>query len=176
VGEITITPDSSDYCIGSTLSLSAVVSPAGTPQSWTENGNPIAQTGSPITISPTATDGQTFTYLVTATSTAGCSSSSQGKVVKFKDCFGIPDAFTPNGDGQNNTFIYVNSDPNIVIQDFKVFNRWGGIVFDDSSSEKAWDGKVNGSDAPIDVYYYLVNVKYANGTTEVKKGEVTLLR
>ena len=86
----------------------------------------------------------------------------------------FPNAFTPNGDNVNNLFFPVNLDPNSVISAFRVYNRWGDLVYE-YKGDSGWDGKWNGADQPEDVYtYYLVVDK----TSEkfVTSGNVTLIR
>lgn len=100
----------------------------------------------------------------------------------------VPNAFTPNGDNKNDLFAPVL--PNhCVFQDYQlqVYNRWGQKVFDTnlmnapltSSTVLGWDGKINGNDAPSDVYvYWLRYTSTGNNNTYTysTKGDVTLIR
>jgi gliding motility-associated-like protein len=91
----------------------------------------------------------------------------------------LPTAFSPNGDGNNDRF-YVRGG-GIEKSDLKIFNRWGQLVFesvDAPANEEAygWDGTYKGKDQEMEVYAYVLNVTYIDGTTAQRKGNVTLLR
>ncbi len=69
----------------------------------------------------------------------------------------IPNAFTPNGDNDNDVFyVYAND-----ITDFQlyIFNRWGNLIFETNDLKKGWDGKVKGDKSPDGVYTYRVVYK-----------------
>lgn len=112
---------------------------------------------------------------VIAKSNAGCldTASVAIKVIPLDDIY-IPSGFTPNGDGKNDLFRVVGA--NIKDFDFKVFNRWGQIVFATNDIGKGWDGTLAGKPQPPDVFVYVVVVKLNNGSTVTKKGTVTLIR
>lgn len=86
-----------------------------------------------------------------------------------------PNAFTPNDDSKNETWLPVS----LFVKDFnlKVFNRWGNMVFESSDKTYPWDGKYKGSPAPQGVYFYLINyTNYIDNVKEVKKGLVSIIR
>ncbi len=85
----------------------------------------------------------------------------------------IPDAFSPNGDSYNDVFRVVDLNVNY-ISEFKIFNRWGNVVCD--NSEGYWDGNLNGVEQAQDVYIYLIIWKLPGREEVVYKGELTLLR
>ncbi len=87
---------------------------------------------------------------------------------------GLPTAFSPNGDGQND-ILYVRGAA-IKTLDLKIFNRWGQLVFETNSKEKGWDGTFNGEPQPIEAYAYVLNATFIDGTAKVLKGNITLLR
>jgi gliding motility-associated-like protein len=87
---------------------------------------------------------------------------------------GIPSAFSPNGDGEND-ILYVRGAA-ISTLDLKIFNRWGQLVFETTSQQKGWDGTYNGQPQPIDAYAYVLRVTFIDGTGKVLKGNITLLR
>ena len=86
----------------------------------------------------------------------------------------VPSGFTPNSDGNNDTF-RVRSE---VIESLKliVYNRWGEEIFVADSQSKEWDGTFKGDRLPPDVYGYHVSAVCFGGETFSKKGNVTLLR
>ncbi len=91
----------------------------------------------------------------------------------------IPNTFTPNEDGYNDIF-QLYSPSEIMITDFRVFDRWGSLMFRDgnySSLEfnRGWNGRVNGKEAPSGVYAYFFNIT-KNGRAELFKGDLTLVR
>jgi gliding motility-associated-like protein len=75
----------------------------------------------------------------------------------FNDIY-IPNAFTPNGDGKNDTWnipvlqVYSNVD-------ILVFNRWGSVVYHAKNNSAPWDGSFKGHALPVGVYPYIIQVK-----------------
>ncbi len=99
------------------------------------------------------------TYFITVTDGKQCSKSI-GLVVPDSDrlCLGIPDAFTPNSDGINDTWeiqyieMYQSSYVN-------VFNRWGQHVYQGVPNGDFWDGKFNGNFVPAGAYQYVIDLR-----------------
>lgn len=90
----------------------------------------------------------------------------------------FPNAFTPNGDGVNDTFKPLFLCP-VVTTDFKIYNRWGKKVFETKDPAKGWDGKIDGSEAASDVYVWQVEyevVRDGQPQKFMEKGDVALLR
>ncbi|HMZ47082.1 MAG TPA: gliding motility-associated C-terminal domain-containing protein, partial [Chitinophagaceae bacterium] len=87
---------------------------------------------------------------------------------------GVPNAFTPNGDGINDK-IFVQGF-GIQKMTWRIYNRWGKLLFTGISLGRGWDGKFNGEIQPQDVYNYVLDVKFSDGTTQVIKGDFTLLK
>lgn len=87
----------------------------------------------------------------------------------------IPNAFTPNGDGQNDRFRFIP----VGITDyhfFRIFNRWGELVYSSTDFRSGWDGNVNGRPSKPDTYLWIVEGIDLNGKKILRKGTVTLLR
>ncbi|MEM7105894.1 MAG: choice-of-anchor L domain-containing protein [Bacteroidota bacterium] len=118
---------------------------------------------------------QTITYTVTATSDAGCSATETVNIVVMDPTFGIPNAFSPNGDGLNDYFT-VAFEGNIEIVEFKIWNRWGELVYNNDNNPTGWDGRYKGENMPVEVYVYYAIVRIPTGEETVFKGDVTLLR
>ncbi len=100
-------------------------------------------------------------------------------IVVNKDCFlDIPNAFTPNNDGQNDYFLPRQiKGRSISLFKMKIFDRWGQEVFETVRTDgRGWDGKFNGIDQPTGVYIFQVDVSFENGASEHYTGNVTLLR
>jgi len=94
------------------------------------------------------------------------------------DLVAIPNAFSPNDDGQND---YLQLYPNPTIKSidrFRVFNRWGAIMFEtDDLFDQGWDGKMKGKLAPVGVYIFMVEFTCElTGQTVVHSGDITLVR
>jgi len=87
----------------------------------------------------------------------------------------IPNAFSPNNDGQNDYFKITNITDEKLI-DFKVFNRWGTILFRTTDPKVGWDGTFKNQPQPIGVYGYVIRIGYADGYVETYKGTVTLIK
>ncbi|MBX2892170.1 MAG: gliding motility-associated C-terminal domain-containing protein [Saprospiraceae bacterium] len=90
----------------------------------------------------------------------------------------FPNAFTPNGDNVNDRFKPLFFCP-VTTTLFRVYNRWGLMVFETNDPAAAWDGRVDGKDAPSDVYVWWVEYEVLrDGQRQrmVRKGEVALLR
>ncbi len=90
----------------------------------------------------------------------------------------IPNAFTPNDDQRNDVFTpYLQCNLPILDYEFKVFNRWGQLVFSTRDQSKGWDGTLKGEAQPIGSYFY--TVIYLNPETterDLFKGDITLIR
>lgn len=114
--------------------------------------------------------------MLTVTNTWGCSSHDT-LLMNVPPCCEIimPDAFTPNNDGQNDHFKPVNTN-GFQIVSFIVANRRGQVVYNDENVNTGWDGSLKGEDAGIDTYNYYVKYVCATGETKEKKGTVILLR
>lgn len=81
--------------------------------------------------------------------------------------------FTPNGDGNNETFSFVNLFTDDYKAEWTVFNRWGVSVFQGDNEHQAWSG----NDAPSGTYFYILTI--LNNKTQnsiVYKGVITLIR
>lgn len=86
----------------------------------------------------------------------------------------VPNAFTPNNDGKNDV-IFVQGF-GIQKMAWRIFNRWGNLVFTSVSQTIGWDGKYNGQIQPQDVYNYVLDIEFSDGTKFIKKGDITLLK
>ncbi len=131
------------------------------------------QTGQLITIMPMST----ATYTVTGTDTNGCVSSGSTTVIA-EDCstFYIPNAFSPNGDGLNDTYSPAGDFAAMDEYRLLIFDRYGRMVFQTQDPAKGWDGMVDGEPAKQGVYTYRVHFKSIWGKEFEKTGTVTLVR
>jgi gliding motility-associated-like protein len=86
----------------------------------------------------------------------------------------VPNAFTPNSDGTNDEIFVLGYGINKMT--WRIYNRWGQLVFTSSSVNTGWDGRFKGALQPQDVYAYTLNIEFTDGTKYSKKGDITLLR
>lgn len=177
VENITAAPDPTDtICIGVPITLKSSATPASAVLTWTIDGGTMPGiTGDSVTFVPSVPEGSA-TFTVIATAANGCSKESAPVTYDFKRCLAVPNAFTPGSDGVNDTFGPLLFGSNTEITQFIIFNRWGQKVFESSPGKERWDGKVDGKDAPSDVYVYYIVLQYANGDVETLKGDIALLR
>jgi len=98
------------------------------------------------------------------------------KVINVKDEFllFIPNAFTPNGDGINDTF----KPKGLGIKNFslEIYDRWGSLIFQSGDLSKDWDGTYKGVLIEDGVYVYRITAIDQNGIRHTKTGHVTLLK
>ena len=59
---------------------------------------------------------------------------------------------------------------------FRIYNRWGQLVFQSVDETNGWDGKFKGALQPMDSYGYTLEATFGNGTQGTKKGDITLVR
>lgn len=88
----------------------------------------------------------------------------------------VPTAFTPNGDNNGNDVIFVKGWGIKTLLEFKIFNRWGQIVFETDDIKKGWDGKYLGTAQNVDTYVFIVRAEAYNGEILYKKGFINLIR
>jgi gliding motility-associated-like protein len=87
----------------------------------------------------------------------------------------VPTAFTPNNDGRNDVVrpIAVGL---AQIQYFRIYNRWGQLVFETTVNGKGWDGKIQGLPQETGTYAWIVKGQDYTGKVVFEKGTVTLIR
>jgi gliding motility-associated-like protein len=153
-------------------SNNSTVSYAWSPSSYMSNTaiyNPV------VTITSSSVD--SIIYLVKATTPEGCAGTDSIKVIVYKtapDIF-VPSAFTPNSDGLNDVL-----KPTLVgieqFEFFRVYNRWGQLIYSTSVAGNGWDGTIGGQKQPPATFVYMARGKDYNGKTIFKKGTVVLIR
>jgi gliding motility-associated-like protein len=89
----------------------------------------------------------------------------------------IPTAFTPNASGNPENDVYqIIVGKNIEKIDFKIFDRWGNLLFRSDKKDFKWDGSYKSKPCNSGVYAYIVEVTYSDGLSETLSGNITLLR
>jgi gliding motility-associated-like protein len=87
----------------------------------------------------------------------------------------LPTAFTPNGDGLNDTFGPVVKSAQITDFEFIVYDRYGGRVYTSTSPDSRWDGTHSGKHVAEGGYLYYMKAKLQNGQTIERKGSVNVV-
>ncbi len=147
-----------------------------TPQVAIGNGlsyvwDPGTYLNSTVIAAPVCTPREDITYTVNVTSADGCHADDALFIKVVKD-FIVPNTFTPNGDGINDTWRIENLSlyPN---QHVQVFNRYGQVLYDSKNYNNPWDGSFKGKPLPSGTYYYIIDL---GGARQAKKGYVTIIR
>ncbi|PQA58861.1 T9SS type B sorting domain-containing protein [Siphonobacter curvatus] len=115
-----------------------------------------------------------YQYRIESTSESG--NTSWSNPIPIRELFQVyvPDAFTPNGDSQNDVFL-----PKVVHVNalkFTVFDRWGNSIFSTEDESEGWDGYINGKPAPQGSYSYRLDVRNEVGDSFTKRGVFRLIR
>lgn len=165
--------DTAAVCAGTTVTLRALGDPAWS-YAWSENGVPLDGLNS-FLVFVAPSDTGWVRYHVTATDANGCTATTAPLDYWVFDCSILPNAFSPDGDGINDTF-GITDIPKQWEVNLVVFDRWGNQVFQSSLDQKFWNGMVNNQQAPSDVYVYRLRITLPDGVFVEKKGEVTLFR
>ena len=152
-GQVTLTPT---YVYGNELAYL-----------WT----PSTYLSSDTAATPKAIPDDDITYRLKLTAKGGCSVTDTIfiRVLKGPE---VPNAFSPNGDGINDTWRikYLDGYPGATID---VYNRYGQIVFRSLGYDVEWNGTRNGNPLPVGTYYYIINPK--NGR-QIITGSVTIIK
>lgn len=114
-------------------------------------------------------------HSVTVTAPNGCEYDALLTIPVELAEIAIPNVFTPNGDNMNE-FFNIAIKGNVTVREFKVFNRWGQVVYNNENPLNGWDGTFKNELAPSDVYIYTITLDMPSGTVRKEKGDVTLLR
>jgi gliding motility-associated-like protein len=134
---------------------------------WT----PASFLSSDTAMAPKATPDNDITYKLIVTAEGGCTASDTIfiRVLKSPE---VPNAFSPNGDGINDTWFikYLDGYPGATVD---VYDRGGQIVFHTVGYDVAWDGNYKGKALPVGTYYYIINPR--NGKPVIS-GSVTIIK
>jgi gliding motility-associated-like protein len=86
----------------------------------------------------------------------------------------VPNAFTPNKDGKNEK-VFVRG-VNLTRIDFKIYNRWGELVFETTNIDRGWDGTFREKEVDPAVFVYYLEAECLGGQTYIEKGNITVIR
>lgn len=129
---------------------------------------------------PIATPPHTTVYFATITASNSCTATDsliiEVELCTENDLF-VPNAFTPNGDN-NNDILFVSSEDITAISYFRIYDRWGKMVFHTDNILTGWDGNEMNSGKPVngEVFVYTLEGVCPDGNKIFKKGNVTVIR
>ena len=156
------------YVKGYPVTLSAIASGEDISFNW----NPALYMDDPGLMQPTVTPPNDVTYTLSVQSAFHCNNKDSVNV-RVVDGIFVPTAFTPNGDGKNDSWRIPFLDIGLGA-DVKVFNRWGQLVYHVSSATVSWDGNLNGQPQASGTYVYFISFK--DHKMPDLKGAFTLIR
>ncbi|OOQ57477.1 gliding motility-associated C-terminal domain-containing protein [Mucilaginibacter pedocola] len=126
----------------------------------------------PTSPTPTATPPYDITYTLTVTAANSCFIANDDVSVRVYKKVVVPNTFTPNGDGTNDTW-NIEALGNYAQSTIGIYNKNGQQLFNQVGYAKAWEGTYNGKPLPAGTYYYVIDLK--NGSP-VLSGWVLLVR
>ena len=138
--------------------------------------SPSTYLSDPNIANPIARPFEDMHYVLTISNDNNCQDSAFVKIRTFAeaDIF-VPTAFTPNNDGLNDLLrIYPVG---FIVKEWKIFDRWGHLVFLTNNQYKGWDGKLNGQPLASGTFVWMIyGTNKKSGATVIKKGQVTLIK
>lgn len=121
-----------------------------------------------------------YSIMLVVTDVNGCMDTTFRDITVFMPPH-VPDAFTPNGDGTNDTFFPLGGP--FTDMNFRIYNNWGEVIFESASQSLGWDGTYNkdclcggGVEQPLGVYVWTLEATTLEGSFFELSGDVTLLR
>lgn len=148
--------------IDQSVQLNAVASHPVVTYAWSPSLQPV--------VNPIFTPYETTEYTVTAISMEGCIANDKVLVTVVRPLF-IPNAFTPNGDGNHDVWEVTGLERYGDGVTVSIYNRWGAVVYQGRGAYFQWNGKNKGVDMPVATYYYVIE---PGGDAEPITGSVLL--
>jgi gliding motility-associated-like protein len=164
---------STSIVVGQTATL-----PGDAGVGYTYTWTPVTDLSCTNCASPVSSSTVDIVYTETLADVMGCFTAQSTFTVEVKplSSVDVPTAFTPNGDGVNDV-VYVAGWGIKKLNYFKIFNRWGELVFETDDITVGWDGTYKGVPQNTETYVYEVSVlPYIDNKPLTKKGAVKLLR
>jgi gliding motility-associated-like protein len=125
---------------------------------------------------PTAKLSAEQEFRIRITTTAGCQTTDT-LLVRIFNSYGVyvPNVFSPNGDGINDR-LFINLVGVRSIKYYRIFDRYGKLIFETSDPGQGWDGTHKGKLMPLASYVWVVEAVTTTGVRITERGTVTLLR
>ena len=138
--------------------------------------SPATGLNNPNIANPVAIPQNNMSYIVTAYTPIGCATSDTIFIKALKGpAIYVPNAFTPNDDGKNDRFRFIPVGMKEVNY-FRIYNRYGQLVYSSTNAQPGWDGKLNGKRQPAGTYVWMVSGKDYNDAMQTQRGTVVLVR
>lgn len=126
---------------------------------------------------PVASPSVTTKYIVTGQTEFGCLSSDSITIrVSTESILDLPNAFSPGSGTSINDKLTIKKRGEFTLNSFKIFNRWGNLVWQTTDINDGWNGRMNDIPQPTGVYVYVIEAKSSTGKIFFKQGNVTLIR
>lgn len=146
-------PDTS-LLAGQTISLTGSATGYNLSYSW----SPSVSITDATTLFPRINPKEDVTYILEVVSNDGCGRDTDTVNVTVGKGFYVPNAFSPNGDGLNDTWripsLNLYSDYEV-----SVYNRYGQVIYRSKTTDRPWDGTFKGEKQPSGIYPYIIDVK-----------------
>ena len=169
------------------FSFQPVPSQSNTPTVFTPTSSPVVKylwefgdgtsetKTEPDTVVHLYIQSDTFNVCLIVTNAEGCTDTVCHPVQAIiHPLLDVPNAFTPGRFGQNAVIKVVGF--GITNMTWRIYNRWGQLVFQSDNPYDGWDGTYRGVVQPMDVYAYTLEAEFSDGTHATKKGDITLIR
>lgn len=145
----------------------------GSIYTWTPaNYLSSSSVGNPVGFYP---DTGQFTYVLQGITSDGCIGYDTIQVTVANDPYLImPTVFSPNGDGLNDFFTILSAGIR-KLNFFKIYNRFGQLVFSTSDIRKGWDGYYKGRLSDLGAYYWLISAVDLSNKPRQYKGDITIV-
>ncbi|MBK8146241.1 MAG: gliding motility-associated C-terminal domain-containing protein [Bacteroidetes bacterium] len=126
---------------------------------------------------PIATPPVTTQYYVVATTEYGCEAIDSVTIrISPESILDLPNAFSPGAGTSINDELRIIVRGLATLNFFRVYNRWGELVFSTSDINKGWNGQYKGKPQPLGVYVYVLDATTSTGKRINKQGNITLIR
>lgn len=170
--------DDKNISVGRQVQIVPEISNDVTSITWTPSTGIVSRNNGSITVKPI----QSLVYTIEVKNDGGCTARDEVSVyVLCNDAnIFVPNTFSPNNDGSNDIF-YPRGTGIFKIQNLKIFNRWGEVVFEKSNfnpndASAGWNGTFKGKPLSPDVYVYILQVLCENNSVLTFKGNIALIK
>ncbi|OOQ56535.1 gliding motility-associated C-terminal domain-containing protein [Mucilaginibacter pedocola] len=173
---VAVNPPTRDVVIGQTTTFTASSTTPNATFTWyTQATGGLAIAGGATFTTPAITADVTY-YAEAKDPVSGLVSVTRatGVVKALGAGIFIPNAFTPNGDGNNDQVLIFGAD--VASATFSIYDQWGELQFRSTNKSNGWDGTYKGHGQPAGVYVYYADIILNSGQEVKKKGTVTLIR
>jgi len=147
--------------------------------SWNWNfgdGSTSIEKDPPAHLFPDSWVGKNYTVSLIIENNLGCLDSLSEQITRLQSCvIAVPNAFSPDGNGKND-FLYPLNAFMATNVEFRVFNRFGQMVFESKDWNHRWDGKINGEPQPVGTYVWTLRYTDSSGKKFSTRGTSVLIR